>query len=464
MRSSAASALAVAMLAIAIACGCSDLSQTKTVVNFWAMGAEGERALPLIEEFEAAHPEIDVRVQQVPWNAAHEKLLTAFAGNSLPDVCQLGNTWIAEFDALGALTDLTKRVSESEKQGKIEPSDFFPGVLQGNVIDGRVCGLPWYVDTRLLFVRTDILAKAGHAELPRTWDEWLQAMRDVQAIQPAGSYAMLAPTNEFETPVILGMQAGADMLRDGGRFGDFNSKAFRRAFELYVGIFNAGLAPKDSNTMISNVAQEFERGTFAFYVTGPWNVQGFRERLPASLEGKWTTCPWPSPDSPGAGRTLAQLADIPVDRVHRIGTKRSEALRSLGIESVVDLVMFENASDERRRDASWQLLEFLSQPQQQVRFTECTGNLPPGAKAWEASGMRSDPLFEGFYEQLQNVRPVPPAPEWEHIVTGELVKRAEAAINGRQTVDEALTELDQRVDEILEKRRWILDRQARLQQ
>ena len=125
--------------------------------------------------------------------------------------------------------------------------------------------------------------------------------------------------------------------------------------------------------------------------------------------------------------------------------------------------MFENSSDERRRDASWQLLEFLAQPRQQARFTECTGNLPPGAKAWEQSGMRNDPLFAGFYVQLQNVRPVPPAPEWEHIVTGELVKRAEAAINGRQTVDEALAELDQRVDEILEKRRWILDRQARQQ-
>src|SRR5579862_5802144 len=45
-------------------------------------------------------------------------------------------------------------------------------------------------------------------------------------------------------------------------------------------------------------------------------------------------------DSRAAGRTLAQLADIPVDRVHRIGTKRSESLRSLGIESVVDLVMY----------------------------------------------------------------------------------------------------------------------------
>ena len=44
-------------------------------------------------------------------------------------------------------------------------------------------------------------------------------------------------------------------------------------------------------------------------------------------------------DSARAGRTLAQLAEIPVDRVNRIGTKRSEALFSLGIESVVDLVM-----------------------------------------------------------------------------------------------------------------------------
>jgi multiple sugar transport system substrate-binding protein len=426
--------LAAVVIAVASLSGCGKARETKTVVNFWAMGAEGERALPLIEEFESAHPTIDVRVQQVPWNAAHEKLLTAFAGDSLPDVCQLGNTWIAEFDALGALADLTDRVAASEQAGKIEPADFFPGVWQGNVIGKRICGLPWYVDTRLLFVRTDILAKAGHTDLPRTWDDWLQAMRDVQAIQPAGSYAMLAPTNEFETPVILGMQGGADMLRDDGRYGDFSGAAFRRGFEFYVNIFHEGLAPKDSNSMISNVAQEFERGTFAFYVTGPWNIQGFRDRLPPSLEGKWTTCPWPSPSGKWPGASIAGGSS---------------------------LVMFENSEDKSRQEASWQLMEFLAQPRQQVQFTLCTGNLPPGAKAWEDSGMRRDPLFEGFYEQLQNVRPVPPAPEWEHIVTGELVKRADAAINGRQTVDEALTELDRRVDEILEKRRWILDRQAR---
>ena len=419
--------------ATALSLGCGEPPAARTVITFWAMGAEGERALPLIEAFEQAHPTIDVQVQQVPWNAAHEKLLTAFAGNSLPDACQLGNTWIAEFAALGVLVDLSDRVAASEREGKLEPTDFFPGVWQGNHLEGRIRGLPWYVDARLLFVRTDILAQAGHDDLPRTWDDWLQAMRDVQAIQPKGSYAMLAPTNEFETPVILGMQAGATMLRDGGRYGDFSSPAFRRAFEFYVGIFDAGLAPKDSNAMISNVAQEFARGTFAFFVTGPWNVQGFRDRLPPDLAGKWTTCPWPSPDAAWPGVAIAGGSS---------------------------LVMFDDPRDRSRQEASWQLLEFLGQSPQQVRFTECTGNLPPGAKAWDATGMRGDPLFAGFYEQLQNLRPVPAAPEWEQIVTGELVKRADAAINGRQTVEQALTELDQRVDDILEKRRWILDRNA----
>jgi ATP-dependent DNA helicase RecG len=44
-------------------------------------------------------------------------------------------------------------------------------------------------------------------------------------------------------------------------------------------------------------------------------------------------------DMPGKGRTLAQLADVKVDRVRRIGVKRAEALAGVGIETVADLLM-----------------------------------------------------------------------------------------------------------------------------
>src|SRR2546430_5304893 len=53
------------------------------------------------------------RSQQLPWTAAHQKLLTAFAGEATPDLCQLGNTWIPEFVALKALEPLDQSLARS---------------------------------------------------------------------------------------------------------------------------------------------------------------------------------------------------------------------------------------------------------------------------------------------------------------------------------------------------------------
>ena len=406
--------------------GCGERGAQRTTIEFWAMGGEGERIAGLVAAFERAHPDVDVRVQQVPWTAAHEKLLTAFAGGTLPDVCQLGNTWIAEFAALGALEELTDRVAASTE---VDPQEYFPGVWAGNVIDQRVFGVPWYVDTRILFYRKDLLAQAGHDSPPRSWDHWMRVMRDVQAMQPPGSYAALLPINEFEQPIILGLQADADMLKDGGRWGNFSGPEFRRAFEFYVNIFREGLAPKVANTRISNVWQEFERGTFAMYVTGPWNVNEFRQRMSPAMEGKWTTAPLPGPDGEWPGRSIA---------------------------GGCSLVMFRQS---QRHESAWKLIDFLSRVDQQVALCLCTSNLPAREAAWEPSGLLKDAEYLAFHEQLENVRPAPAAPEWEEIVTGELVKTAEAVIGGRVEIGDALADLDRKVDKILEKRRWMLARQ-----
>jgi len=56
------------------------------------MGREGEVLSQLMPAFEKAHPNIHVEVQQIPWTAAHEKLLTAYVGEATPDIAILGNT------------------------------------------------------------------------------------------------------------------------------------------------------------------------------------------------------------------------------------------------------------------------------------------------------------------------------------------------------------------------------------
>ena len=83
-----------------------------TVIRFWAMGREAEVVAELVREFENDNPGIRVEIQQIPWTSAHEKLLTAFAADALPDICQLGNTWVPEFAVLGALEPVQSRVDE----------------------------------------------------------------------------------------------------------------------------------------------------------------------------------------------------------------------------------------------------------------------------------------------------------------------------------------------------------------
>ena len=132
-------------------------------IRFWAMGREGEVAAQLLDSFEREHPGVRVRIEKLPWTAAHEKLLTAFAGNATPDVAQLGNTWLPELVALDALEPLDAHLQASSD---IDARDYFPGIWDTNVVDSTVYGIPWYVDTRLMFYRSDLFEKAGWKKPP----------------------------------------------------------------------------------------------------------------------------------------------------------------------------------------------------------------------------------------------------------------------------------------------------------
>jgi multiple sugar transport system substrate-binding protein len=413
------------LLALTLATGCS-APPRDAVVRFWAMGREGEVVTELLREFERTHPGIRVEAQQLPWTAAHEKLLTAFAGASLPDVCQLGNTWIPEFAALNALEPLGDRVAAS---AVIDPSDYFAGIWDTNVVGGELYGVPWYVDTRLLFYRRDILANAGFAAPPRSWPEWTRALEAVKRDVGPERYAILLPLNEFEPLVALALQQGDPLLRDGGRWGNFRSEGFRRALRFYVDVFRRGLAPPLTNADVSNVWNEFGRGYYSFYVSGPWNIGEFKRRLPADRQQSWMTAPLPGPDGPGAS-----------------------------IAGGSSLVVFRSA---RNKAAAWQLIEYLSQPAVQRRFHELTGDLPPRRSAWAEGSLTDDVHARAFREQLERVRPTPKVPEWERIAT-EIRLVTERLVHGDLSVDAAAAELDARADRILEKRRWLLARERAL--
>lgn len=392
----------------------------KQVVQLWAMGQEGEIVARMLPRFEQDHPHIDVRLQQLPWTAAHEKLLTAFAGDALPDVVPIGNTWIAEFAALDALEPLDPRIAATPGLSR---EDYFPGAWDSGVIDGSTYAVPWYIETRLPFYRKDLLTKAGVSSPPRDWNAWRAAMRAVR--ENGGSeYGILLPTNEFEPLLNLAVQQGEPLLRDGGRYGNFRSAGFRRTLGFYKSLFDAGLAPRVDNTRISNVWNEFGRGMFSYYISGPWNIAEFRKRLPAELANAWSTMALPGPDGPGA--------------------------------SIIGGTSFVVFRSSRHKDAAWSLIAWLSEPEQQLELHRLVGDLPPRRSAWRDPALSADANAAAFRDQLERAVPAPKVPEWERIAQ-EMRIVAERMVAGRMTVDEAAADLDRRADAILAKRRWMLD-------
>jgi multiple sugar transport system substrate-binding protein len=111
------------------------------------------------------------------------------------------------------------------------------------------------------------------------------------------------------------------------------------------------------------------------------------------------------------------------------------------------------------KEEAWKLIQFLSEPAQQVRFYSLTGDLPAHKAAWKDPVLADDPQARAFWDQLQRVVPTPKVPEWEQIAM-KLQEHTETAIRGRATAAEALAALDRDVDRILEKRRFLLARQA----
>jgi multiple sugar transport system substrate-binding protein len=407
---------------LALLAGCGDAGDGREVVRFWAMGREGEVVAALIPEFERLNPGIRVEVQQIPFISAHEKLLTAFAGDATPDVAQLGSSWVTEMVALGALEPLDARLRSTPT---IDPRDYFEGPMRANVIEGRIWGIPWYADTRLLFYRSDLLRAAGFATPPANWAEWLRAMRAIKARAAPGDYAILLPINEYEPLLSLALQERDPLLRDGGRYGNFRSPGFTRASDFYFDLFREGLAPPLSNTQISNVHDEFARGRFVFYISGPWQIGEFRRRLPPERQGDWMTAPLPGPDGPGAS-----------------------------IAGGASLVVFARSA---HKDAAWRLIEYLSRPDIQLRFFEESGDLPARRSVWVAPILAHDRYAAAFRDQLERAVPPPAVPEWERI--GQQMRiDGERTVAGQITPAAFRTTLDADTDRILERHRWMLAR------
>lgn len=357
-------------------------------ISVWAMGTEGEKLSVLAEDFMQENPDANVTVTAVPWDGAHNKIAAAIAGQQTPDVTMLGTTWIGEFAKTGALDVVPPDF--------VDEGDFFPGAWETGVVDGTSYSVPWYVETRLLFVNKAVAEQAGITEAPETWDDLKQAVTDMQAKGGAkwGIYLQPGQTGAWQTVMPFVWQNGGDIY-DGQKF-TLDSPEAVEALEYYKSFYDDGLSTKDR---MPEGAQEPKllSGELGAFVSGPWHIGLLDE-----LDGKGKYELWPMPSGPG-------------DATSFIGGS--------------NMSVFENSEN---RDSAWKFVSYLMQPEVQVKWYQTVNDLPSVQAAWDDETLAGDELLKTFGDQLDRAKAPPPIPTWEQIAAGldtELEKVAKGTVS-----------------------------------
>lgn len=375
-------------------------------VSIWAMGAEGEKLPELVQEFEDANPDVTVEVTAVPWDSAHDKFTTAIAAGETPDAAMVGTTWMGEFAGLGALDPTPP---------SIDPGDFFEGAWSTTEVDGTSYGVPWYVETRLVYYRTDLAEQAGWTEPPTDWDGLKQMASDMQSEAGAewGIGLQAGGTGAWQSVMPFAWSNGAELSKDDGTAYNFDDPKIAEAVEYYQSYFTDGISDKNAPVQ-PTTEPDFVSGRVPMFISGPWMMSAVEAQGGEGFADKYGVFQIPARET------------------------------SSSFVGGSNLAVFE---DSENRDSAWKLVEWLSEPETQVKWYDISTDLPAVTSAWDDPALADDEKLATFGTQLETAKAPPSFPTWEQVVT-EFDSALERVTKQDADVAESLTAVQGQADSI----------------
>jgi multiple sugar transport system substrate-binding protein len=249
-------------------------------------------------------------------------------------------------------------------------------------VDGTVYGVPWYVETRVVFYRKDLAEKAGITEPPTDWDGLVALAQAYQEQADADWGISLQPggTGSWQTVMPLIWSNGGNVVDDAGSAFTFESGQNEEALAYYQSYFTDGLAnpaPADGTT-----EQDFVSGRVPMFISGPWMMSAVEAVGGEGFADKYGVFTMPAKETSSSFLGGANLGVFQ-------GTKN--------------------------RDAAWKLVQHLSTPEVQVEWFGLSTDLPSLQQGWEDETVASNEKFEVFRTQLDTALAPPVVATWEQV-------------------------------------------------
>ena len=333
--------------------------------HFWSEPGQKKALEELVREFEKTR-NVRVELTDLSWNDGKMKLQAAFNSGSPPDVIELGSDWVAQFSSSGVLLQLP---GDAAAVGRFVPYSLAPGTW-----NNRIYAYPWTIDTRVLYVNTDLLASVGVPRPPTSIDEVITVAEKLHDAGIKGWGANGADAHRLYKKILpLMWTLGGDVLDNQGR-PTLYSPPNVAALEIYARLSRAGMI-------------ETQRQLDAAFIQGKI--------------GMWNSGSW----------LLKKIAATPSLRVTPVlqpayGT-------APGVSFAGGEYLAVSASTGNTQMAR-ELVQFLIDGTNAVRFCKAVpeAGFPADSAFVRDPSLMNDPMKKVFSQQLASARMTPVHPRW----------------------------------------------------
>ncbi|MCP4549627.1 MAG: sugar ABC transporter substrate-binding protein [bacterium] len=215
----------------------------------------------LVEAFNAAHPDIHVTYRSVPWASWYETYVTAIASGSAPDISTGAGFQAVQFYDFGEILPV------GDVASAIGAETFAAGTLEAVTYDEQIVALPWTLDTRAIFYRTDLLEAAGITP-PTTWEEFRAATK---ALTGNGVYGLVSSGDttgsHWVSSITINNGGGLfDAERKAALASDASTEALHFLADL---VADGSVNPASAGYSNDDAIGSFVRGEAAFILNSP---------------------------------------------------------------------------------------------------------------------------------------------------------------------------------------------------
>jgi multiple sugar transport system substrate-binding protein len=337
-----------------------------------------------ISSFESAHPNIHVTVQALTGSTTNEAgfIQQDEAAGQTPDVVQDAfNDLKFDTSALGAL-NLDKVVGEpgvaAEFGGKYR---YAPAVAKLGEVNGSVYGIPWTLSTPVLFYNASLFKQAGlnPANPPTNWTQVKADALQIKAKTGAsglanGCIGAAASGTDWCLQAILD-SAGGSVMNSGQTALTFDAPRDVFALKTMQDLANSGVMV---NLSSAQYVQAFAAGKLAMVL----NTTALQSTLVGAAGGRFSIY---VSKMPGFGTTAA------------VPTNSGSALFML-------------SKDKLKREADWELMQYLTSPAVMTAITENIGYPPlrpslATAPSYLGTWAASNHYLQANLAQLEHITP-----------------------------------------------------------